>query len=106
MPMDDQATFTELMADVKLHLNITWADEGTDRKVTDIIRNCIIYFKTLLDGSADVSQPGLLRELFKDRCRYAYNEALDAFEDNYRSLLVGLVNDWRLDHETTTDQEQ
>ena len=95
----------ELFADVKLHLNITWADEGTDRKVTGIIRNCIIYFKNRLDGSADVSQPGLLRELFMDRCRYAYNEVLDAFEDNYRSLLVTLVNDWRLDHETTTDQE-
>lgn len=95
----------ELFADVKLHLNITWADEGTDRKVTSIIRNCIIYFETLLGGSADVSQPSLLRELFMDRCRYAYNEALDAFEDNYRSLLVALVNDWRLDHETTTDQE-
>lgn len=103
--MDDQATFTELLADVKLNLNITWADEGTDRKVTGIIRNCIIYFKALLGGSADVSQPGLLRELFMDRCRYSYNEALDAFEDNYRSLLVALVNDWRLDHEATTDQE-
>lgn len=95
----------ELLADVKLSLNITWYDEGTDRKVTGIIRSGIVYFQTLLGGSADVNQPGLLRELFLDRCRYAYNEALDAFEDNYRSLLVALVNDWRLDHETTTDQE-
>lgn len=96
----------ELLEDVKLSINVTWDDAATDRKLHEIIRNSIAYFETLLSGPADVNQPGMLRELFFDRCRYAWNEALDAFEANYQHLLTALVNDRRLEYAAAAETQQ
>lgn len=83
----------ELLADVKRVLNITWADEDTDRKLVSIIDNAVYYINSKLGTSADIIHAGYPRMLLMEYCRYAWNEALDAFETNYQSLILSMQFD-------------
>ena len=82
-----------LLADVKNHLNITWDDEATDNKVRGHVAAASVY----LDGKAgerlDYDADGLARTLMMEYARYARDEALDVFENNYRSMILSLQNE-------------
>lgn len=88
--MADIAVSSEILSDVKRSLNITWDDEETDRKVLNIICNAVYYINSKLGNQADFTQPGFPRMLLMEYCRYAYNEALDAFETNYMSMILSM----------------
>ena len=60
-----------LLDDVKNYLNITWDDEATDQKIGGLIASGMVY----LDA------------------RYARDSALDVFESNYLSMLLGMQNE-------------
>lgn len=83
----------ELLADVKNHLNITWDDEATDSKIRGLIASATVYLDgkggTVLDYDAD----GLPRILMMEFVRYARDEALDVFENNYMSLILSMQNE-------------
>ena len=83
----------ELLADVKNYLNITWDDQATDRKISDLIKNGIAYLDLKRGAPANYAEAGLPRTLLFDYVRYARDEALDVYENNYLSLIVAMRNE-------------
>ena len=82
-----------LLADVKNYLNITWDDQATDLKISSLIKNGIAYLNLKRGEPADYTAAGLPRTLLFDFVRYARDDALDVFENNYLSLIVAMRNE-------------
>ena len=82
----------ELLSDVKNHLNITWTDESTDRKVLNLIGMGIAYLDDKLGEPADYTADGYPRTLLFEYVRYARDGALDVFENNYLSQIMAMIN--------------
>ncbi|MBQ9839000.1 MAG: hypothetical protein IJO56_05890 [Oscillospiraceae bacterium] len=91
--MATQQLDLQLVADVKTHLNITWSDPDTDRKVEIYIRSGMTYLDGKLGESADYTQDGTPRTLLFEYCRYMRDGALDVFEPNYLSMILAMQND-------------
>ena len=85
--------YEELLADVKNYLNITWDDQATDRKISDLIKNGIAYLDLKRGAVANYAEAGLPRTLLFDFVRYARDDALDVYENNYLSLIVAMRNE-------------
>lgn len=85
----DERTLEQLLADVRDYLQITWADEATDRRLSDMIQSSAVYLDTVTAQSNDYTKPGTMRTLLLERVRYQYNGALDAWLNNYLSLVIG-----------------
>ena len=85
--------YDELLADVKNYMNITWDDQATDRKICDLIKNGIAYLDLKRGAPANYAEAGLPRTLLFDYVRYARDEALDVYENNYLSLIVAMRNE-------------
>lgn len=82
-----------LLNDIKIYLNITWNDEATDKKISGLIASGIYYLDLKRGASADYTAEGLPRTLLFDFVRYARDDALDVFENNYLSLIVAMRNE-------------
>ena len=79
-----------LLQDVKNYLNISWNDEATDRKISGLIASGMIYLNGKLGENADYTQDGNPRTLLMEYVRYGRDSALDVFENNYLSPLLGM----------------
>lgn len=86
----DAAGNQQLLADIKNYLNITWTDDATDKKISGLIEDGIVYLDLKRGSPGDYTAPGLPRTLLKDYVRYARDSALDVFENNYQALLLGM----------------
>lgn len=86
----------QLLPGVKNYLNITWQDNATDDKISGIISRGIARLSKLCGSEQDFSVPGDAQEMLYEYCRYARDEALDVFENNYRSMLLTMQNDRKL----------
>lgn len=85
------ATIAGLFPLVKRHLNITWDDAETDRKVEDLIADAAESLCHLLGSDAiDFSAPGRARRLFLAYCLYLWNDSGDEFEKAYISDILHL----------------
>lgn len=77
-----------MLEEIKSYLKITWSDEDAD------IQSMIDRGKKRLEGLAgaalDFSVAGLAQELLFDYCRYAYNNALEYFEENFENEILRL----------------
>lgn len=81
-----------LLADVKNYLNITWNDLATDERIRGLIASATADLDDYAGEELDYLSDGLPRTLMMDHVRYARDEALDVFENNYRTQLVRLRN--------------
>lgn len=81
-----------LLADVKNYLNITWDDLATDKRIRGLIASATADLDDYAGEELDYISDGLPRTLMMDHVRYARDEALDVFENNYRTQLVRLRN--------------
>jgi len=80
-----------LLADVKNYLDITWNDEATDKKLTGIINRGKSYLQDIASSLfIDFAVECKARSLLFDYCRYARSNALEMFEINFKSQLIGL----------------
>lgn len=86
----------QLLADVKNYLNITWNDEATDAKVCGLIASGAVYVDSKCGGVQDYSEDGFPRTILMEFCRYARDEALDVFENNYTALILAAQNERRV----------
>lgn len=77
-----------LLDEVKDYLKITWEDEDTE--VQRIIDRGQAYINELTGAESDYTKEGLARSLFFDYCRYAYNNATEFFEENFRTAILRL----------------
>ncbi len=80
----------ELLKDVKNHLNITWDDSATDRKISGIIASGMMYLNSKAGEEMDYIADGAARTLLFEYARYMRDDALDVFENNYLSLLLAM----------------
>lgn len=79
---------SSLLEDVKNHLDITWSDEATDKKISGLIAAGMAYLNGKLGEETDYTKNGNPRTLLMEFVRYARDGALDVFESNYLSLLL------------------
>ena len=86
-----------LLTDVKNHLDITWEDAATDKKVTEYIQSGMVRLNRLLGTGADYSAPGQPRTMLFEYVRYARDGAMDIFENNYQHLLMGMQHERLVD---------
>lgn len=93
MPVSRNALPDGLLEDVKNYLDITWDDDGTDKKTAGYIAGGVMYLNGKLGDSADYTQDGMPRTLLFEYCRYARDAALDVFENNYRALILSMQHE-------------
>lgn len=84
----DSEILEQLLADVKDYLQISWEDDATDRRLSDMIQSSAAYLDGVTAATNDYTAPGNMRTLLLERVRYQYNGALDAWLNNYISLVV------------------
>lgn len=79
-----------LLQEVKDHINITWDEEETDRKLKGMIEDakCILDYK--LGAKIDYTIPGMEHNLFLNYCMYAYNNCTNEFDSNYFNEIMQL----------------
>lgn len=79
------------MHQVRLKLNITWDDEDTNKRITDIILAAIPTLKHKLgiaDPNFDFSTPGMENTMFLSYCLYEFNHAANEFDGNYANDIM------------------
>ena len=94
-----------LLSDVKNIINITWSDQPTDRKVVELIAGGIVYLEEIGGGPLDFEHAGLPRTLLFEYVRYARDEALDVFENNYRHMLLEMRHKQRVNQNVESPVE-
>ena len=84
-----------LLDDVKAYLNVSWEEDD------DLIKGYIQRGQARLNRIAgcelDYSAEGAARSLLFDYCRYANSQALEVFEENFKSELLMLHYDTQVD---------
>lgn len=85
-----------LLSAVKLWCNITWSDEATDTKVSDLIASGEAYIDGKLGAAGDYDSPGEPLTLLKEYVRYGLSDALDVFEANYLNRLLAMQHERRV----------
>lgn len=108
MAADRNALPEGLLNDVKNYLGITWEDEATDHKISGLIASGMVYINDKYGEEADYTEDGMPRTLLMEYVRYSRDSALDVFENNYLSLLLGMQNERAVAHyvESTVQAEQ
>lgn len=79
-----------LLEDVKNYLDITWTDEGTDKKISGIIERGMKYINGVAGTELDYMVEDKPKELLFDYCRYVRSNALNEFQTNYLHELLTL----------------
>jgi hypothetical protein len=79
-----------LLTDIKNYLHITWFDEKTDDNLTGMINRGMARLQTIAGVSLDFEAENTPRALLFDYVRYANSQALEMWEKNFASELMGL----------------
>lgn len=77
-----------LLEEVKEYLKVTWNFE--DATIQGYIARGINKIQSLTGTELDFEAEGQPKELLLDYCRYAYNNALEYFEDNFSKEILRL----------------
>lgn len=73
---------------MKSYLKITWDSE--DIELQRMIERGKRQIERLTGTSIDFQDNMVAQDLLLDYCRYSYNNALEYFEDNFRSQILAL----------------
>lgn len=76
-----------LVEDLKEHLHISHGSE--DGNLERMLSSSLRYVERNC-GVFDIHSHGEAKELVLERARYAYNDSLEFFEDNFLSVIQGL----------------
>ena len=92
--MSEDVTFDAeaLLPEIKTYLRVTWNDKQTDRLILGFIEDGAAYLDDKLGEAGDYTTPGYPRTLLKEYVRYARDDALDVFENNYQALILAAQN--------------
>lgn len=77
-----------MLEEVKEYLKITWNDE--DNHIQGIIDRGRAELNGLTGVELDFDTNEPAKSLFLDYCRYAYNKALEYFEENFQGKITRL----------------
>lgn len=75
-----------LLEEVKGYLKITWNDENSE--IESLIERGKKYLSRLIGTSLIFEEDNLPKQLLLDYCRYAKNNALEFFEENFSSDIL------------------
>lgn len=89
----ESAPMGQILADIETALNITWDDEATHARIRRLIEDGMAYLNDKRGEPGDFTTPGYPRTLLTEYVRYARDEALDVFENNYQSLILAMQNE-------------
>lgn len=93
---------TDLMAEVKNHLDITWNDGGMETKLEGIILRGMVYLNDITNREIDYMQESRAKALLLSYCMYDRSGALNDFYENYsKELLAIQINSEVEEYETT-----
>lgn len=76
-----------MLKELKNRLAITWSDSGINEKLQALTEESKEALNYLIGVELDYSKPEN-RELLFNRIRYAYNNALEFFEENFHSEIT------------------
>lgn len=93
----------ELLKLVLNRLNITWTDEATNEKITNIIENGKSELDRLSGIKNDYQLAGQAQALLINYCVYALENQLDQFKINYKSDIVSFINNGKVKNAKNTD---
>ena len=88
-----------LLGQVERKLNITWSDEETTKRLTEIIENAIpdlIHRLGITDKDFDFSKAGVENNLFENYCLYEWNHVLPDFAVNYANDIAQVRAKWEV----------
>ncbi|MCI1951923.1 MAG: hypothetical protein LKJ50_04670 [Clostridiales bacterium] len=80
----------ELLEDAENYLDITWSDEGTDKKVTGILTRGIAYLDHVAGLELDYAEGNAARQLLFDYVRYVRSDAFHDYAVDYGPELLSL----------------
>ncbi len=86
-----------LLDAVKARFDVTWQDDVTDQKYTEMILSAMAYLDEKRGEPADYTVPGEPRTLLMEYVRYDRDSALDVFESNYLSRILAMQNQRKVD---------
>lgn len=76
-----------MLEELKIYLNITWDDEDIDKKLKLLILESKEAINILMGIDVDYSKVEF-KELLFNRIRYAYNNSLEYFLENFRQDIL------------------
>lgn len=77
-----------MLTEVKEYLKITWNDENDS--LTNMIERGKDNLEHLTGTTLDFGKNNQAKSLLLDYCRYAYNNALEYFEENFHKEILRL----------------
>lgn len=86
----------DLLQKVKEKLKVTWQDESTDKRITEMIEDAKVTLNHKLGAEIDYSAPGMERNLFLNYCLYAWNDCVNEFDNNYRNEIYQIRNKYKV----------
>ncbi len=86
----EQEFINKLKDEVKRYLDITWADEDTEKDVDEYIEEAKQYLNDTTGSNINFEEDRSARELLKNYCRYQKNKDIEFFEDNFAKKLHAL----------------
>lgn len=91
-----------LLTAAKNYFDITWNDIAGDAKLAGILERGMAYINRIGGKSLDYSSEDKPRELLFEYARYARENALNDFANNYLTEIMGLYIDCEGEYYETT----
>lgn len=92
----------ELLRKIKDAIDITFDDDGQDRKVYGFIEDGIVILRSLIGANdsdeIDWTLPGRERMLLKNYCLYAINNMTEDFENSYQKDIMAARMKYEVKH--------
>lgn len=88
---------SKLFEQVKRKLNVTWDDDDTTNRITEIIESAMPTLKHKLgifDSKFDFAAEGTENMLFKNYCLYEWNHCVNEFDANYANDIAQVQAQW------------
>lgn len=87
-------TLSKLIECCKNELQITWDDADTDKRILNHIKNGAVLLERVCGATEnDFNEGGKANALLLSYVRRAFSGDVSSFEDDYRSDIMGLLND-------------
>lgn len=74
---------------LKKYLSITWEDDDIDNRLEELLEQSKTSLNSLIGVELDYEDKEL-EELLFNRVRYAYNNSIEYFEENFKSEILRL----------------
>lgn len=93
----------DLLSAVKAYLQITWSDEATDQRIGGLMLQGMQYLDQRSGAALDYESTSSAQTLLMEYVRYARDNALEVFENNFLHLIISLREEARVNALSETE---